>query len=77
MKPTQEQVIAWARESGTRPWVVWLITHRLKYVLFVLWLMSLPLHFLVYLPDAYRDWRDALKHLNDIQVRVKRARREQ
>lgn len=71
---TRDDIIRMARETGLRPWVVWLIAHRLKFVLFVLWLVSLPLHLLAYLPDAYQDWRDMLKSINRMQVKVIRAR---
>ena len=63
-----------SQETGLRTWVVWLIAHRLKFVLFVLWLVSLPLHLLAYVPDAYHDWRDILKAINRKQIKIIRAR---
>ena len=40
-----------------RPWATWLIRHRLKWVLMLLWFLSSPLYLLAYAGDAYRDWR--------------------
>jgi hypothetical protein len=71
---TRDDIIRMARETGLRPWVVWLIAHRLKFLLFVFWLVSLPLHLIAYMPDAYQDWRHMLKAINRMQVKVIRAR---
>lgn len=70
----RDDIIRMARETGLKPWVVWLIAHRLKFVLFVFWLVSLPLHLLAYIPDAYQDWRYMLKEINRFQARFNRAR---
>ena len=64
-----------SREIGAKPWVVWLIVYKLKIVLFLLWLFAIPLFLLAYCKDAYKDWRDALRFLNDAQVRIRKARK--
>ena len=74
---THDEIVRIARETGLRPWTVWLIAHRMKFLLFVFWLVSLPLHLLAYIPDAYQDWRYMLKEINRMQSRFIRARREQ
>lgn len=46
------------------PWVKWCINHDLKFIVYIAWLLILPLFLLVYLKDATDD---ALHELNYIK----------
>lgn len=47
-----------------RPWVKWLVNHKMKFVVYLVWLVVLPLFLLTYAGDAARD---AMRELNDIK----------
>jgi hypothetical protein len=47
-----------------KPWVKWLINHDMKFVLYIVWLVILPLFLLVYLKKSADD---ALYELNYIK----------
>lgn len=46
-----------------RPWVKWLVNHNMKFVVYLIWLIVLPLFLLAYAGEAAKD---ALHELNDI-----------
>ena len=73
----RDDIIRIAQQDGLRPWVVWLVAHRLRFVLFAIWLISFPLLLLSYLPEAYSDWRYLLKAINRAQAAAIRARGQQ
>ncbi len=52
-----------------QPWVKWLVNHNMKFVVYLVWLIILPLFLLAYLENAAED---ALVELNDIQ-KLKKA----
>ena len=47
-----------------KPWVKWCIDHNMKFLVYLVWLVILPLFLLVYLKDAAHD---ALYELNYIK----------
>lgn len=47
-----------------RPWVKWLVNHKMKFVVYLVWLAVLPLFLLAYAGDAARD---AMNELADIK----------
>ena len=47
-----------------RPWVKWLVKHKMKFVVYLVWLIVLPLFLLAYAGDAARD---AMNELNDLK----------
>lgn len=47
-----------------RPWVKWLVNHNMKFVVYLAWLIVLPLFLLAYLENAAED---AMHELNDVQ----------
>lgn len=47
-----------------KPWVKWLVNHDMKFVVYIVWLLILPLFLLVYAENAAQD---AMSELNDIQ----------
>lgn len=68
------EIVRIAREAGLKPWVAWLIAYRLKFVLVLFWIVSLPLHLLAYIPEAYEDWCYMLKEINRFQERFNRVK---
>lgn len=38
-----------------RPWVQWLVDHNMKFVMYFIWLISLPLFWFNYLTEAMDD----------------------
>lgn len=40
-----------------RPWAKWCITHNLRIVVQIVWLLSAPLYLLAYFGDAIGDWK--------------------
>ncbi len=46
-----------------RPWVKWCINHRVKFIVYLAWLIILPLYWIVYLPEAAKE---AIRDLQDI-----------
>lgn len=47
-----------------QPWVKWLVNHDMKFVVYIVWLLILPLFLLAYAENAAQD---AMSELNDIQ----------
>lgn len=47
-----------------RNWVKWCVNHKMKFVVYFVWLLVLPIYLLVYAPEAARD---AMYDLNDIK----------
>ena len=47
-----------------QPWVKWLVNHEMKFVVYIIWLLILPLFLLAYAENAAQD---AMSELNDIQ----------
>jgi len=47
-----------------QPWVKWLVNHDMKFVVYIIWLLILPLFLLAYAENAAQD---AMSELNDIQ----------
>lgn len=47
-----------------QPWVKWLVNHDMKFVVYIVWLLILPLFLLAYVENAAQD---AMSELNDIQ----------
>ena len=46
-----------------RPWVIWLIKHRMAWLLKSLVVMSLPVHLLTYLPEVIDDIKRTLREI--------------
>lgn len=46
-----------------QPWVKWLIQHNLKFIVYLVWIATLPLYWLVYLKQSMED---ALLDINSI-----------
>lgn len=47
-----------------RSWVKWCLDHNAKFLVYLVWLLVLPLYWIVYLPDAAQD---AIRDLKDIK----------
>jgi hypothetical protein len=47
-----------------RHWVKWLVNHKMKFVVYLVWLLVLPLFLLAYAENAARD---AMNELSDIK----------
>jgi hypothetical protein len=47
-----------------RPWVKWLVNHNMKPVIYLIWLVVLPLFLVAYAGEAAKD---AMYELNDIR----------
>jgi hypothetical protein len=50
-----------------QPWVKWMIKHNLKFVLYILWLIILPVFWLVYLQQAKKDALSELYYIKNIK----------
>lgn len=48
-----------------RPWVKWLTNHKMKFVVYLVWLLVLPLFLLVYVDEAAKDAMTELKAIRD------------
>ncbi len=46
-----------------RPWAQWLVNHNLKIVLYIIWLIILPLFWFVYLGPAMQDAKESFDDL--------------
>jgi hypothetical protein len=47
-----------------RPWVKWLVNHKMKFVVYLIWLVILPLFLLAYAGEAAKD---AMRDLEEIK----------
>jgi hypothetical protein len=50
-----------------RSWVKWCINHRAKFLVYLVWLIVLPLYWIVYLPEAAQDAIQDLKDINKMK----------
>ena len=49
-----------------RTWVKWCVKHDVKFLIYLVWALMLPLYIAVYVPEAFRDWmreKDVIKGL--------------
>lgn len=52
------------RSYMVRPWIKWLVNHKMKFVVYLVWLIVLPLFLLAYTENAAKD---AMNELSDIK----------
>jgi len=50
-----------------QPWVKWMIKHKLKFVVYFVWLFILPIFWLVYLQQATEDAMHELQYIKNIK----------
>lgn len=50
--------------QNAQPWVKWLINHNMKFVVYFVWFLVLPLFLFAYIENAVED---ATKEFKDIQ----------
>jgi len=48
-------------------WVKWCINHNMKFMVYFVWLLVLPLYWFVYLPQAMQDALDELKYIKALK----------
>lgn len=54
------------------PWVKWLINNNLKFLVFAIWLLTIPLYFIARSVDWMRkSTQDAMDDLQDIKAAKK------
>jgi hypothetical protein len=50
-----------------QPWVIWLTNHNMKFIVYIVWLLILPLFLLGYIEDAMEDAHVALKAIHNFK----------
>ena len=74
---TKDDIIRMARNTGLKPWTVWLFVYRLNIVVFIIWLLLFPLMILDAfwngIKEGYREWRGLLKSLAKSNSRIQKA----
>lgn len=50
-----------------RPWVKWLVNHKMKFVVYLVWLLVLPLFLLVYVGEAAEDAMTELEAIRNLK----------
>jgi len=50
-----------------QPWVKWLVSRNLKFIVYLVWLLALPLYWLVYLKQSMEDAISDIISIKDIK----------